>query len=286
LEPYADEIDLREYILVLWSYRKMIAGLFLAAVIASALISLFVLDPVYQSHATIYLGNFNSPIYSNHGGAQGILHSDELLTKVAQKYLPDFEPEDLENFKKTVKVESVSGTPYMLVAVSYKDPAAARNMVQMIIDLFREQSQPVYERDKALLTEQLESVKIQLEQVKRQVAEAEAALAGIEKTDLTDTGRDYRRSQTLEALKNLNAQQMSLESSYYSLQKSLQNLKPLRVVSGPNLPLHHIKPNKKLNVAIAGVLSLMTGVFLAFILEYFRRNPLDLKTGNNKVKDN
>jgi len=39
-------------------------------------------------------------------------------------------------------------------------------------------------------------------------------------------------------------------------------------------PANPVKPNVKLNVAIAAVLSLMIGIFLAFVLEFFSRNPL------------
>jgi hypothetical protein len=42
-----------------------------------------------------------------------------------------------------------------------------------------------------------------------------------------------------------------------------------------------------LNVAVAGVLGLMVGVFAAFALEYFRKNPLvfDEQEGRGRARE-
>ncbi|MFW6266594.1 MAG: Wzz/FepE/Etk N-terminal domain-containing protein, partial [Halanaerobiales bacterium] len=52
------EIDLREYVLLLWEQKWIIIGLFLIAVTAAALISQFMITPVYETEATIHAPSF------------------------------------------------------------------------------------------------------------------------------------------------------------------------------------------------------------------------------------
>jgi capsular polysaccharide biosynthesis protein len=53
LDAYPDEIDLREYIEVLWRWRFFIMGITLAAALTALLVSVFVLQPTYQASVQI-----------------------------------------------------------------------------------------------------------------------------------------------------------------------------------------------------------------------------------------
>jgi len=56
-----------------------------------------------------------------------------------------------------------------------------------------------------------------------------------------------------------------------NIQKKLLNYYPIKIISSPYLPVNPISPNVKLNIAIAGLLGLMLGVFLIFFREYNAR---------------
>lgn len=53
MDTYADEIDLREYVELLWRWKFFIIGITLVAALTAALVSFFVLEPVYQASAQI-----------------------------------------------------------------------------------------------------------------------------------------------------------------------------------------------------------------------------------------
>ena len=75
-----------------------------------------------------------------------------------------------------------------------------------------------------------------------------------------------------------------LRNSYSSLATKLQEARiaraetaePIRVVEAPVVPTRPIGPNKKMNVAVAGVLGLFVGVLLAFLAHY-------LESGSEKA---
>ena len=73
----------------------------------------------------------------------------------------------------------------------------------------------------------------------------------------------------------INSLENTIESYYAqinSLKASLSNIKATRVVKSPTISKFPIKPRKRLNMAIAGILGLFLGVFLAFGLEWWQRS--------------
>jgi uncharacterized protein involved in exopolysaccharide biosynthesis len=56
-DVYDDEIDLRDLILVIWRYWKLIVGIILAFLLIGAVVS-FAITPIYQVKAKISIGNY------------------------------------------------------------------------------------------------------------------------------------------------------------------------------------------------------------------------------------
>jgi len=90
----------------------------------------------------------------------------------------------------------------------------------------------------------------------------------------------YLRINSLQrTIEDYNSQVNSLErtiedynSSIDSLEASLADIRETRVVKAPTVSEEPVKPKKKLNIAIAGVLGLFIGVFMAFGKEWWEKN--------------
>ena len=54
------EIDLKEYLSIIWDRKWLIIGVTLLAILISGIISFFVLKPVYETSTTILIGKSNS----------------------------------------------------------------------------------------------------------------------------------------------------------------------------------------------------------------------------------
>ena len=71
----------------------------------------------------------------------------------------------------------------------------------------------------------------------------------------------------------LNAKMLGLKSAALcGIEDSIVVLSPAVAPESP------VKPNKKLNVAIAAVLGLLCSIFGVFLAEYLRQDPLDNET--------
>ena len=66
----------------------------------------------------------------------------------------------------------------------------------------------------------------------------------------------------------------SLNAQINALKASLDEIKPTQVIKSPTVSEKPVKPNKKLNIAIAGILGLFVGVFLAFFQEWWEKSKV------------
>lgn len=287
--PDNEEIDLREFLLVFWRQRLLIAAVTIIAILASAILSFWVIAPVYQSTSIIYLGYFNhsgytlSPsgqgnqswqqlsgsIYTSPTGAQGILTSNDLLLEAARQVDPSFSPTGLPGLKARLKVEPVKDSPYLQVAVEDTDPARAQALVTSIVAAFQKQSQAAFQRNQKLLESQAQTLRGQLASLEKQIASAQSTLNGLEAGNLPVGAKDFRRSQTLETIDSLSSQRLQLTNTCLEIEQQLEALQPMRTISSPEVPVVPVKPNRKLNLAVAAILGLMAGLLLALGKEYF-----------------
>lgn len=122
-----------------------------------------------------------------------------------------------------------------------------------------------------------------------QVAGAEAEVQALRgevaylesKTEETRKVFEKKQVQLVEVqaeLDRLDREIQVLDSAYTSLATKLQEARiarvetpnPIRIVDAPIMPTSPIGPNKKMNVAVAGVLGLFGGVLLAFFAHYLQ----------------
>ncbi|AEG15318.1 lipopolysaccharide biosynthesis protein [Desulfofundulus kuznetsovii DSM 6115] len=271
-----EELDLRDLILILWKRRRLILGIFLAAVFAAAAIS-FIIPPTYEVSTIIALGVFPDPTYTSQASAREILLSDELLLTVIKDLKLNVPREKFRSFKEAIKVESIKDTNFLKISVQTPNRSEGKAIVEKMVELFKERSEPSYQQHRQLLANQLNSVRTRLSAIETDIKKTREVLNAIESASgISPVEKDLRRSRTLEYLQSEESQRIELLDRYLALQKEINELKNVQVIRGAREPVYPVKPNKKLNVALAGMLGLMSGIFMAFILEYFQHNPLDL----------
>jgi uncharacterized protein involved in exopolysaccharide biosynthesis len=276
MKQLEEELELRDLILILWKRRKLILGIFLLAVLAAAAVS-FAIPPTYEVSTIIALGVFPDPTYTSQASAREILLSDELLLKVVSDLKLDVPREKFRSFKQTIKVEPVNDTNFLKISIQTTNRSEGKAIVEKMVELFKERSSASYQQYRQLLAGQLDAVRTRLSSVEADIKKTREVLSAIESTTgISSVEKDLRRSRTLEYLQSEESQRIELLDRYLALQKEINELKNVQVIRGAREPVYPVKPNKKLNVALAGMLGLMSGIFMAFILEYFQHNPLDL----------
>lgn len=192
------EIDLREIIRILLQKWWVIGIFFLIAVIASFIISFYILHPVYKAEATLFVGKEGNKL----GGIElgEIQLNDKLVSDyreiiksrlAAREIIRQLNLDvSVESFQNRVTVTTVNNSRLMKIAFESTEPQLAMDVANALSDFI--------------------------------IKKAE---------DIVD-------------------------------------VKNVKVIDAAELPVNPIKPNKKMNLAIAGVIGIMLGVGLIFIMEY------------------
>lgn len=130
------EIDLKEYLDIIWSRKWLIIGITLLAALISGLISFFVLQPVYEASTTIMIGKSNT--------SEKSLQYDDLMLnqKLVNTYSEIIKSntvledvisnlklgESVTRLKENVKINPITDTEIIEIKVNNSDPVLSTNI--------------------------------------------------------------------------------------------------------------------------------------------------------------
>lgn len=212
--PY-DEVDLREYVLILWKWRGVVAAVTLGAMIVSGLLSFFVLSPVYE--ASVYLRTVQGDL-KDFSPAQ-IINTQYFMAGVINSMglIGEYSPRDLMSM---VTVREVPNTRMTQITVEHRDPSLASRLANGIAAQFEEEleraSQEAVKKASGGAEQAIAQAEDELRQAYQRRGSLEARLAVIEvevarlknvvasfKSSLSDA--ELRRVELVKGLEELEA---------------------------------------------------------------------------------
>jgi len=268
LECYDDEIDLRNLILVLWNYRKLIVGIFFASVLIGVVIS-FAITPVYQVKAKISLGNYAVDPDSG----------KQLMTPETAKEIllsSDFQEQAWGSgiSAGTLDITTVENTNILQFTLETSEPHQGAVLLSKLIAQFEEKTKEQYERSIELLNNDLQNTEVELRKINKNIDQTRELLENTSASQLQQTGLLDTLSRFLEQRDKLSERKLETE-------QKLNSIEEMEVLEKPDATTSPVRPNKKMNIVVTGMFGLIVGVFMAFIVDYFRRNPINIRQQKN-----
>ena len=142
-ERYYDEyeIDLREYINLLWDGKGIIIGLFIAAILIAGLVSQFFIAPVYQTEAQFLAPSFT--LLSNKEIGKGEYLSFFKNAGIEEKIINEFNLKErsetsIKNLEKSAELSIKEDTNLVTVNFKDNDPQLAQKILNKWLYLFQE----------------------------------------------------------------------------------------------------------------------------------------------------
>jgi len=268
-----DEIDLRDYIKVILKRKKVILTIFFASVIATAIVS-FLAPKVYEVTTVIQLGNIDKLLISKDELSAAILSQNSLSSIIKQLNLSDM---FVERLKKYIRTEDIKDTNLLKVTIEYPGLATAFKINDALINPLIAQWQDIYQQRLTLIKARLEELITQIGNVEKEVDMTRSLIVNLPKIPgISPAEESLRMIILVNSLPSYETYLTSLKDRRNNLQLLLLSdaAREFKIVEKPITPKHPIKPKKKLNIAISGVVSLMFGIFLAFFMEYWEKsNP-------------
>ncbi len=268
-QPIEDEIDLRDYINVIIKRKKFILTVFFVSVITTAIVS-FLEPKVYEVTTMIQLGNIDRLLITKDEASAAILNQDSLSSIIKQLNLSGMY---VERLKKYIKIEDVKDTNLLRVTIEYPGLATAFKINDALINPLIAKWQDIYQQRLAVIKVRLEELITQIGSVEKEVDRTRSLIAELPKIPgISPAEESLRMIILVNSLPNYETYLTSLKDHSNNLQLLLvSDAKEFKIAEMPITPKYPIKPKKKLNVAISGILSLMFGVFLAFFMEFWQK---------------
>jgi capsular polysaccharide biosynthesis protein len=266
-----DEIDLREYIRLVWREKKFIAGLTALAILAALFFSIFIINPIYETEATFQLGNTGGQ-YSNTATVIQFIKSAELLKPIMDELDQDITLAQLNSFIDNIDVSNIDKTNIIRIRIRNKDPELARGITDRIISSLKKDSDSYYNEFIYRQEEYLTEIDNELQVLDKRIEIMNTEIDQIDEISSTPADRSTLLTALIFRFDYLPEQRNNLIRTKQGIEDRLPNYYPIKVISSPYLPEHSISPNVKLNTAIAGLLGLMLGVFLIFFREYMKED--------------
>ncbi|MFC1478336.1 Wzz/FepE/Etk N-terminal domain-containing protein [Candidatus Margulisiibacteriota bacterium] len=299
-----DEINLLEYLTVIWKRKWLIFLLVFISVLGTYYVSSQE-EPIYEAKTSFiinakasgrnqiasFLGDNFIPALFPGGGThvsdiKEIINSTVLVEKVVEdmdlieKWLEENGGEPL---KKRDAVEKLKGNiligepkysgNVIVLRVEDKDPELAKIIANTYVDEIKSFYQNLTMKDVSLRKGFLE----------KKISEVKANLRSIENeyqrfSNLLPAGAAAAGTKSIEGIRI--ARELEIQSNLYILLKKEYEAVKLDISKATNFlmvldkaetPRSPVRPNIKKNVLIALILSCFLGVFLSFVIDYFNR---------------
>lgn len=242
-EIQEEEIDLREYIHVLLKRKGIVILIFLIAVITAALVSYFVLKPVYEANTVITvskpkIGNsiVSEPSLEDY---KNLITDNTLKEELIQKLNLDKPPLELPSYElnQMLTIELPKGTNLIKMNLQASNPKLTKDIINTWATLF-------VEKNKRLYFNEVTKTKIDIEEkfklAEQEFFEIEETLMKFNETDNVETIEDEIKYKIIKI--------SSFESRLIDIQLSLEKeiAKKEQIITAINEQGKIIKLNKSI----------------------------------------
>jgi len=306
-----DEIDLRDYINVIVKRKKVIIAIFLIAVFIAGILSYFVLPKAYEASSLIEIGKIKGGLIESPTDIITTFEREATLQELGQKLGLDPEKEKIskeivkiEIPEKTnfLEISAQADSPqksYNIVMATIELLKERHQEKFEKAEQILEQEIEIIKKDQEKITEDIKRIEeIEIPAVEKEISRLEKDIIFYEKeiaqrSNITSEGQGRIVESYINLLAGVKNQKDSKENKITNLEDQIRSLNQdlthpdtslrkkeyekayqttmTEIEAEPVIPDNPISPNKKMNIAIAGILGIFVGVLYAFGVEYFSR---------------
>lgn len=278
-----DEVELREYLALLWRWAWLIVLCALFAAGGAYLVSSRQ-EPVYRASATLLVNEATNKSLTPDLSAltlserlartySELLRKRPVLERVIQQLGLPMSPDALA---RLVTVRVVQNTQLITLDVEHTDPALAATLANTIPSVFAQFNE---EMQAERFAKAKEGLLAQMQALEQQIGEVQSQIASLSTSGSAEDQAERLRLQLWLS---------QLENSYSSLQRSYEDIRlaeansldTLTIVEPAEVPTVPVRPKTPQNVLLAAAVGLVLGAGVAFFIEYLDdtiKTPADVE---------
>ncbi|MGM0419989.1 MAG: Wzz/FepE/Etk N-terminal domain-containing protein [Bacillota bacterium] len=266
------EIDLREYIMLLWNKKWLIAGVIIVSILAAWVFSSYFLDETYRTEATLRMTDVSGP-YSSPQQIQETLRS----ASVAGSLLVEFGYEvDTSRYRgyvtNNISVNRIDDTDMINLEVEAPSAEMAHQIAGRLTEAFLEGSEEQFNRWRNRRQNELETYQNRREEYNEQIMAAEEQVQELAETDLDAAARNLIDTSISQRISLYIQEYDRQQERIFEIEDELAEKENAEIVNAAYLPTSPVSPRVTLNMAIAAVLAGMIAVFGIFFVEFLKED--------------
>jgi len=258
------EIELLDYINVLVRRKKLIIGITLLAVLVSGIFSFFVLPPIYKGSALIQPAQIGSNLFLNSSETQVQIKSSSFIQKLSNDLNVSF-----DEINSGINVSIPQNSNLVVVEFESKNKELISSFFDKLLYELNNINKDAYERQIEVIRSKTSILSSQIDLLTTEESKIMKRIQQLEQGGNVKSEYFLEYSLLLDLRNSVLTKKIELESAINDLNAQLKMSHEFEYLSQPSISDTPVKPNKKLNVAIAGVAALFFSILLAFFLEYW-----------------
>jgi hypothetical protein len=251
---HEDEINLYDYWKIIAKRKRLIIGLFLASIIIAGTISL-IMPKIYSGEAILKL-----PAKELTAKELTAKELTAIIGKIDEEKIRGMLPKT-HHLATNIKLNELRGSDDKIqVFIDSKNPGSIPDiLLELVVYLNNNPLIKRYvEQEKEMLLKQSEKLSLNIKTLKELAKNYETLLKD---GKLTIVG--FNPVELYEGISKLEVEKLTVE-------QAINNLKGVEILR-QHISKEPVSPRVKLNIALAGVISLFAGIFLAFFMEFIQK---------------
>ncbi len=266
------EIDLREYIMLLWNKKWLIIGLVVIAMVAAWAVSSFFMGETYETDATLRITDVSGP-YSSVEQIRENLRSESIAGPILSEFGYESGTSSFRNFtRNNINLNRIEDTNYARLEIAAGEAETAYQIAEKMTEAFLEGSDKQYDDWMSRREDELETYRQRRESYDRQIQEAEQQIQDLAESDLDAAARNLIDSSISQRISLYVQEYDRQQERIFSLEDRLADMERAEVINAAYLPVNPSAPRVTLNIAVAAVLAGMIGVFGVFFIEFLKED--------------
>ena len=266
------EVDLREYIALIWNRKWLILSLVIVAIFVAWITSSFLIDKTYNTEATLKMTDVSGS-YSSVNQLREVLRGEAIAGPILSNFGYEQDSSKYRDFiRNNINLIRVDNINFFRLKVSASEPETAYQIAQSLIDAFLEGSDEQYERWMSRRENELENYRQRRENYDRKIQEAEQQMHELAESDIEAVARNLIDSSISQRISLYIQEYDRQQERIFSLEDKLADIERAEIINEAYMPTSPSEPRVKLNMAVAAVLAGMIGVFGIFFIEFLKED--------------
>lgn len=267
------EIDLREYIMLLWENKLFIIGLTVLAVLIAYIYSANFITPKYKNSLKVQLANTEGE-YSETEAMNELLKSDELISPALEKNnldsgaINNINTNINSNLRLTEK--GMQGAVYggiITLEAESSDQEKLTKALNAVVEEFEARSNDYFSEVLREKRNNMTAIENEIDNLDKEIEKTNEILNNLEDISVD---KAFIIANINDKLNTLSKTKREYLSDYRNIKREINDHRGFRILNSPSKSANKVSPNVKLNMAIAAVLALMLAVFIVFFKEFMK----------------